>query len=79
MRRLLTEVGAAMVSVLGVLRAARSDQDRSGRALRLVLVHDAETARHLLIGLDQPAHVTAETVLVELVLGGDIPQAAGVR
>jgi len=38
-----------------------------------------EPARHLLIGLDQPAHVAAEAVLVELVLRLDVPQPAAIR
>src|SRR3990172_8490626 len=37
-----------------------------------------EPARHLLISLDQAAHVAAKAVLVELVLGLDVPQPAAI-
>ena len=61
------------------IRVVGLDQHRA-RALRLLAVrNDPEPARHLLIGLDQAAHVAAEPVLVELVAGFDVPQPAVVR
>src|SRR5688572_3081268 len=63
---------------LAAAAVAGGDQHRAGGARRLVLVHDAEAARHFLVRFDQPAHVAAEAVLVELVLGGDIPKPARV-
>ena len=61
------------------LAVAGGDEHRSGRARRLVLVHDAEPAGDFLIGFDEPAHVATEAVLVELVLRRDIPQPARIR
>ena len=43
-----------------------------------MLDQDAEAAGDFLVGLEQAAHVAAEAVLVELVLGLDVPQPAGV-
>src|ERR1700680_2788379 len=55
------------------------DQDRP-RALRaLVLAHDAETLGHFGIGLEQPAEVAAEAILVELLVRLDVPEPAGIR
>src|SRR5688500_18535074 len=45
----------------------------------LVLGQDTEPAGDFRISLDQSAHVPAEPVLVELVLGLDVPEAAGIR
>src|SRR5690606_34728559 len=45
----------------------------------LLLGQDAETARDFLIGLDEAAHVAAETVLVQLVLGLHVPEPARIR
>src|SRR3954467_13106260 len=50
------------------------------RPLRLLAVRDdPEPARHLLVSLDQAAHVAAEAILVELVARLDVPQPAVVR
>src|SRR5262245_19743496 len=49
------------------------------RALRaLALAHDAEALGDFGIGLDQAAEIAAEAVLVELVVGLDVPQPAAV-
>src|SRR5690606_16086008 len=50
----------------------------SGSPDRLVLVDDAQPAGNLRIGFDQATKVTTESVLVHLLLGLDIPQAAAV-
>src|SRR5260370_35944106 len=49
---------------------------RDADARRLAFLHDAEAARHLGIGLDHAAEVAAEAILVELVVGLDVPEAA---
>src|SRR5581483_8043260 len=51
-------------------------QDRAGALRALALAHDAEALGNLGIGLDQPAHVAAEAVLVELLVRLDVPQPA---
>src|SRR5690242_6049130 len=73
--------------------ASRSESRRAPRSflpLAPVLLHVEHRARlvafgqqpqpprHLLIGLDLAAHVAAEAVLVELVAGFHVPQAAAV-
>src|SRR5258707_14270017 len=64
----VTVTRAFLRSAAGLLHEHRS------RTLRpLLLQEDAEPAGDLLIGLEQPAQVAAETVLVELVLGLDVP------
>src|SRR3990170_5015180 len=54
----------------------RAHQHRARARPRRVVDMKPESARHLLIGLDQAAHVAAEAVLVELVLRLDVPQPA---
>jgi len=48
-------------------------QHRPGTLRPLLLHEDAEAAGDFLIGLEQPAEVAAEAILVELVLGLDVP------
>ena len=40
--------------------------------------HDAQAARHFGVALDHIAQVAAEAILVELLIGRRIPQAAGI-
>src|SRR5690554_409323 len=55
------------------------DQARTG-GQRIVIFHeDAEALGHFAIALDQAAEIFAETVLVELVAGLDVPETAIVR
>ena len=54
-------------------------QDRSGALRALAFAHDAEALGDLGVGLDQPAEVAAEAVLVELLVRLDVPQPAGIR
>src|SRR5436305_13899107 len=67
------QAGFSKRTEIGLLHEPRSAGPR-----RLVLLHDAETARHFGIGFDEPAHVAAEAVLVELVLRLDVPEPAGI-
>src|SRR5262245_18995609 len=53
-------------------------QHGSGALRPLAFAHDAETLGNFSVGLDQPAEIAAETVLVELVVGLDVPQPAAV-
>ena len=54
-------------------------QTGSGRARIFALLHDPQPASDLGISLDHAAEVLAKSVLVELVIGLDVPQPAGVR
>src|SRR5687768_10345057 len=49
------------------------DQNRAGALRSLVLAHDPEPLGDIGVGLDQPAEVAAETILVELVVRLDVP------
>src|SRR4249919_471851 len=54
------------------------DENRP-RALRaLAFAHNAKTLGHLGVGLEQATEIAAEAVLVELVVGLDVPKAAAV-
>src|SRR5262245_51337835 len=53
-------------------------QYRAGALRTLALAHDPEALGDFGIGFHQPAEIAAETVLVELVVGLDIPQPAAV-
>src|SRR5271166_1528374 len=53
-------------------------QARTAGAGNLVLLHDAEPAGDFGIGLDHAAEILAESVLVHLVVGLDVPQTAGI-
>src|SRR6478609_11406676 len=53
-------------------------QHRAGALRALALVHDPEAFGHFGIGFEQPAEIAAEAVLVELVVGLDVPQPAAV-
>src|ERR1700684_3016248 len=55
------------------------DQDRSGALRSLAFAHDAEPLGDFGIGLEQAAEIAAEAVLVELLVGLDVPQPAGIR
>src|SRR5580704_13313068 len=50
----------------------------SMRAGLFVFLQDTEPPRDFGIRLDQPAEIAPETVLVELVVRFDVPQAAGI-
>src|SRR5882757_9214586 len=52
------------------------DQHRTFALRALALAHDAEALGHLGIGLEQPAEIAAETILVELLVRLDVPQPA---
>src|SRR5215470_682624 len=52
-------------------------QHRAGAGRTLVLHEDAEPLRHFGIGLEQPAEIAAQAVLVQLLVGFDTPQPAG--
>src|SRR5207245_171544 len=52
------------------------DQHRAGARRTLVLHEDAEPLGDFGIGLQQPAEIPAETVLVELLVRLDVPQPA---
>src|SRR5262245_18468390 len=49
-------------------------QHRPGSARRLVLAHDAEPLGDFRVGIQEPAEVAAEAVLVELLVRLDVPQ-----
>src|SRR6478672_1222380 len=53
-------------------------QDRASALRALALAHDPEAFGHFGIGLEQAAEIAAEAVLVELVVGLDVPQPAAV-
>src|SRR6187200_3194580 len=54
-------------------------QHRAGARRTLVLHEDAEAFCNFGIGLQQPAEIAAETILVELLVRLDVPQPAGIR
>src|SRR5216110_2462723 len=56
-------------------RPSTLDQDRSRPLRPLVLRHDAKALCNFRIGLEQPAEIPAEPVLVELLVRLDVPQA----
>src|SRR5262245_44602349 len=53
-------------------------QYRAGALRTLALAHDPEALGDFGIGFHQPAEIAAETILVELVVGLDVPQPAAV-
>src|SRR5262245_9472172 len=57
----------------------RADEDRPRWFGMAVLHKNAEAARHFLIGFNKPSEVAAAAVLVELVLGHDVPEPAAIR
>src|ERR1700712_2588737 len=59
--------------------ASALHEHRTGAGRTLVLHQDAQTLGDLGIGLQQPAEIPAETILVELLVRLDVPQPAGVR
>src|SRR4051812_13637728 len=66
--------GKLCVLLPALLAVAVEVEDR-GFLFRL---EQAEPARHFLIGFLDPAQILAEAVLVELVVGLDVPQPAAV-
>src|SRR5204863_9944261 len=56
-----------------------ADEHRSAALGTRVLGEHAQAARHFLVSLEHPSEVTAETVLVQLVGGGCVPEPAAVR
>ena len=54
-------------------------QDGAGPLGTRVLGQHSKPTRHFLIGLQHPAHVAAEAILVELVGGGRIPEPSTIR
>src|SRR5262245_23361524 len=69
--------GHRVTTKLKVERSALHEH-RAGALRALALGHHAETLGDLGVGLDQPAHVAAETILVELLARLDVPQPATV-
>src|SRR3954471_23574887 len=59
--------------------ASALHQHRAAAGRPLVLHQDAQTLGDFGIGLQQPTEVTAETILVELLVGFDVPQPARIR
>src|SRR5215469_4972132 len=55
------------------------DQERAGALRALAFAHDAEALSDLGIGFKETAEVTAEAILVELLVRLDVPQPAGIR
>src|SRR6516165_6568518 len=55
------------------------DQNWPSPLRPLTLAHDAEPFGDFGIGLDEAAEIAAEAVFVELLVGLDVPQPAGVR
>src|ERR1700730_9713015 len=53
-------------------------QDRPSAVGPLALAHDAEPFGNFGIGLNQPAEIAAEAVLIELLVRLDVPKAAGI-
>src|SRR5262245_1741175 len=51
----------------------------AGRFRCAILHKNTEPARDFLIGLDQAAHIAAETIFVQLILGLNIPETAAIR
>src|SRR5690606_9938240 len=62
----------------GSRRCGLLDEHRAALRARLVLVQDAEPPRPVLVGLKHSPHVAAEAVLVQLVVGHDVPETAGI-
>src|SRR5262245_61574761 len=58
--------------------ASALHQDRTAALRAFALAHDAEPPGDLGIGLQQPAEIAAEAVLVELLARLDVPQPAGI-
>src|SRR4051794_25378528 len=68
---------AMIAGSANALAACLSLHQHGTRALRaLVLRHDAEALGDFRIGLEQSAKISAEAILVELVVGLDVPQPA---
>ena len=60
-------------------KASALHKHRAGALRPLAFAHDAEALGHFGISLDQTAEIPAEAILVELVVGLDVPQATAVR
>src|SRR3954471_11464939 len=54
--------------------ASALDQHRPGTRRPLVLDQNTQALRHFGIGIQQAAEITAETILVELLVRLDVPQ-----
>src|SRR5262245_3606126 len=71
--------GQARPSHLSIRLSSSAFHKNRARALRaLAFAHDAKTFGHLSIGLEQATEIATETVLVELVVGLDVPKPAAV-
>src|SRR5579872_6633221 len=68
----------AIVRFKRLFRASALHQHRSGALRALAFAHDAEALGDFGIGFQQAAEIAAEAVLVELVVGLDVPQPAAV-
>src|SRR5579863_4163127 len=71
--------GTTSPMVISRATALALDQDRPGTLRPLAFAHDAEPLGHFGIGLEQAAEIAAEAIFVELLVGLDVPQPAGIR
>src|SRR5580704_19231944 len=71
--------GTTRPMVISRAMALALDQDRSGALRSLAFAHDAEALGDFGISFEQAAEIAAEAVLVELLVGLDVPQPAGIR
>src|SRR3984885_6363998 len=71
--------GTTRPMVISRATALALDQDRSGALRSLAFAHDAEPLGDFGISFEQAAEIAAEAVLVELLVGLDVPQPAGIR
>src|ERR1700728_2951874 len=71
--------GTTRPMVISRATALALDQDRSGALRSLAFAHDAEPLGDFGISFEEAAEIAAEAVLVELLVGLDVPQPAGIR
>src|SRR5215472_8842185 len=63
---------------IAALRPSALHEDRAVADRPLALAHDAEALGDFGVGFEQAAEVAAEAILVELLVGLDVPQPAGI-
>src|SRR6516225_1649431 len=72
--------GQPRPSHLSIRPSSLTFHENRPRALRaLAFAHDAKTLGHFGIGLEQATEIATEPVLVELVVGLDVPKPTAVR
>src|SRR5579863_2013717 len=71
--------GTTRPIVVSRATALALDQNRSGALRPLAFAHNAEPLGDFGIGLEQAAEIAAKAILVELLVGLDVPQPAGIR